>query len=249
MSPGVVPITGTGKARFQPLAIDDLREVVVAVLADHATIGREYPLGGPRYWTYREIVEEVLRAMGKRRVLVPMPVPLIRLVAGSAEFVRLRSRSPPTSCASSSSTTSARSTRSSAFGFEPRPMEGGLAHVAKPLAAQEPRPASDPVDADRAGADGPDRLRSAPCMRSGPCVARHRLARRRDADRARRGRDHRREEPPARDLGAARADWTGDQAAEPAIDAATDQLTCWPTRSTASGATARQALTQSSPAT
>ena len=63
--------------------------MVVAVLGDDSTIGREYPLGGPRYWTYREIVEEVLRAMGKRRVLVPMPVPLIRLVAGSAELVRL----------------------------------------------------------------------------------------------------------------------------------------------------------------
>ena len=32
MSPGVVPITGTGAARFQPLAIDDLARVVVAVL-------------------------------------------------------------------------------------------------------------------------------------------------------------------------------------------------------------------------
>ena len=76
-------------ARFQPLAIDDLARVAAAVLADDTTIRREYPLGGPRYWTYREIVEEVLRAMGKRRVLVPMPVPVIRLVAGSAEFVRL----------------------------------------------------------------------------------------------------------------------------------------------------------------
>ena len=34
ISPGVVPITGTGQARFQPLAIDDLTRVVVAVLAD-----------------------------------------------------------------------------------------------------------------------------------------------------------------------------------------------------------------------
>ena len=50
-------------------------------LADDALVGRELLLGGPRYWTYREIVEEVLHGMGKRRALVPMPVPVIRLVA------------------------------------------------------------------------------------------------------------------------------------------------------------------------
>ncbi|MEO5966197.1 MAG: NAD(P)H-binding protein, partial [Candidatus Limnocylindrales bacterium] len=74
MSPGIVPITGKGDARFQPLAIGDLARATVQVLADDATIGRELLLGGPRYWTYREIVEEVLRGMGARRALVPMPV-------------------------------------------------------------------------------------------------------------------------------------------------------------------------------
>ena len=40
MSPGIVPITGSGQARFQPLAIEDLARVIVAVLADDATIGQ-----------------------------------------------------------------------------------------------------------------------------------------------------------------------------------------------------------------
>ena len=69
--PGIVPITGKGDARFQPLAIADLARAAVQALADDATVGREYPLGGPRYWTYREIVEEVLRGMGKRRAARP----------------------------------------------------------------------------------------------------------------------------------------------------------------------------------
>lgn len=144
ISPGAVPITGTGGACFQPLAIGDLADVIVTVVSDDSTIGREYPLGGPRYWTYREIVEEVLRAMGKRRVLVPMPVPLIRLVAGSAEFVRL-----PFPVATDQlrqlkfDNVGPLDSVRSAFGFEPRPMEGALSHVAKPLAEQEPDPAGD----------------------------------------------------------------------------------------------------------
>jgi NADH dehydrogenase len=52
-------------------------------------VRRSFELGGPRYWTYREITREVMRAMGRPGIIVPMPVPLISLVAGAAEFVRL----------------------------------------------------------------------------------------------------------------------------------------------------------------
>ena len=62
---------------------------MVRALADPATIGEAYELGGPRYWTYREITREVAGALGKRRLIVPMPVPLIRVVAGVSELVHL----------------------------------------------------------------------------------------------------------------------------------------------------------------
>jgi NADH dehydrogenase len=139
MSPGIVPITGSGNARFQPLAIEDLARVAVATFADDGTIGHEYDLGGPRIWTYREIMAEVLRAMGARRLLVPMPVAVIRLVAASAEAVRI-----PFPVA----TDQLRQLRfdnvgdpdgvRQAFGFEPRPMEGGLTHLRRKLRDQEP---------------------------------------------------------------------------------------------------------------
>ena len=89
LSPGMIPVPGDGKSRFQPIHVGDVARVVVALLADPTTIGGTFDLGGPRYWTYREITAEVLAAMGKRRIVVPMPVPLIRLVAGTAEFVRI----------------------------------------------------------------------------------------------------------------------------------------------------------------
>jgi NADH dehydrogenase len=137
MSPGVVPITGRGQARFQPFAIADLARVVVLSLADPGTAGHEYLLGGPRYWTYREIVEEVCRGMGKRRILVPMPVALIRLVASAAEAVHL-----PFPAA----TDQLRQLRldntgpidgvRSAFGFDPQPMGGNLGYLRRRLKDQ-----------------------------------------------------------------------------------------------------------------
>jgi NADH dehydrogenase len=137
MSPGIVPITGKGDARFQPLAIEDLARVVVATFADPGTIGQEYELGGPRFWTYREMMEEVLRAMGKRRLLVPMPVALIRLVAGAAEAVRL-----PFPVATDQlrqlrlDNTGPLDGVRRGFGFDPRPMEGGLTHLRRRLKDQ-----------------------------------------------------------------------------------------------------------------
>ena len=139
MSPGIVPITGKGDARFQPLAIDDLAKAAVLALGDDATIGHEYLLGGPRAWTYREIMEEVLRGMGRKRVLVPMPVALIRLVATVSEKARI-----PFPVA----TDQLRQLKhdnvgpldgvTSGFGFDPRPMEGGLGHLARKPGDQEP---------------------------------------------------------------------------------------------------------------
>ena len=85
----VVPVPGNGKSRFQPIWIGDVARAIVQVLGDPSTVRRSYELGGPRYWTYKEITQEVARALGKRRAVVPMPVPLISLVAGASELIRL----------------------------------------------------------------------------------------------------------------------------------------------------------------
>ncbi len=130
LSPGIVPVPGRGDSRFQPIHSGDVAKVVVASLADPSTVGQTFELGGPRYWTYREITTEVLRALGKRRVILPMPVPLIRLVAGASELVRF-----PFPVA----TDQLRQLRldnigplgviPTRFGFEPRPMEGALGYL------------------------------------------------------------------------------------------------------------------------
>ena len=130
ISPGIVPVPGNGSARFQPIHTGDVAAVTVRALADPTTIGQVFELGGPRYWTYREITREVLTALGKKRAILPMPVILIRLVAGTAELVHI-----PFPVA----TDQLRQLRldnvgpldliPSRFGFQPRPMEGALGYL------------------------------------------------------------------------------------------------------------------------
>jgi len=130
ISPGIVPVPGDGKSRFQPIFVGDVAAIVVRSLADPGTIGETFELGGPRYWTYREITLEVLSALGKRRAIMPMPLPLIRLVAGAAELVHL-----PFPVATdqlrqlSLDNVGPLDLISSRFGFEPRPMEGALGYL------------------------------------------------------------------------------------------------------------------------
>jgi Predicted nucleoside-diphosphate-sugar epimerases len=130
LSPGVVPVPGDGMSRFQPIHVGDVATIIVRSLGDPGTVGQTFELGGPRYWTYREITQEVLNALGKRRAILPMPIPLIRLVAGTAELVHL-----PFAVA----TDQLRQLRldnvgpldliPSRFGFEPRAMTGALGYL------------------------------------------------------------------------------------------------------------------------
>lgn len=149
VSPGIVPVPGDGGSRFQPIHGGDVARVVVRCLADPATIGQTFELGGPRYWTYREITGEVARALGKRRRVIPLPVPLISLVAGTAETAHL-----PFPVA----TDQLRQLRfdnigpldviGSRFAFEPRPMEGALGYLRAKRSEQRTR-------GDLAGPPGP----------------------------------------------------------------------------------------------
>jgi NADH dehydrogenase len=85
-----VPVPGNGKSRFQPVWVGDVARAIVQVLdAPKGSIKASFELGGPRYWTYAEITREVARALGKRRIIIPMPVPLITLVARISEAIRL----------------------------------------------------------------------------------------------------------------------------------------------------------------
>jgi NADH dehydrogenase len=77
----VVPVLGGGSLRFQPLWIEDLVTCLARAVDDEALNGRTVPLGGAEYVTLREIQELIAQALGKRRLLVPLPVPVARVQA------------------------------------------------------------------------------------------------------------------------------------------------------------------------
>ena len=137
-SPGLIPVPGRGDARFQPLWIEDLARVIVRCLADPgATVGRTFELGGPRYWTYREITREVLDALGRPALIVPMPVPLISLVSGALERVHLAFPAATDQLRQLKlDNVSGLDAVPSAFGFQPADMGGRLGYLRRKLRDQ-----------------------------------------------------------------------------------------------------------------
>jgi uncharacterized protein YbjT (DUF2867 family) len=73
----VMPVSGDGQARFQPIwAADAARCVVAALRADGGQ--DRYELAGPETLTYDDMSDLVSRAAGRPRPLVHLPLPLIR---------------------------------------------------------------------------------------------------------------------------------------------------------------------------
>jgi uncharacterized protein YbjT (DUF2867 family) len=68
-----LPLIGGGGTRFQPVYVGDVADAIMAALNDPGTRGRLYELGGPRVYTFREVMELVLRETRRHRTLVPVP--------------------------------------------------------------------------------------------------------------------------------------------------------------------------------
>jgi uncharacterized protein YbjT (DUF2867 family) len=72
----VVPISGSGRALFQPIWAQDVADCVMAAL-ERPDGAQRYELSGPETLSYDAIVEIVLRAAGRPRRLVHVPLGVV----------------------------------------------------------------------------------------------------------------------------------------------------------------------------
>jgi NADH dehydrogenase len=72
----VLPVSGNGRAQFQPIWAEDVARGVVAALAGAAR--PRYELAGPETLSYDQMSDLVSRIAGRPRPLVHVPLPLVR---------------------------------------------------------------------------------------------------------------------------------------------------------------------------
>lgn len=68
-----LPLIGGGETRFQPVFVGDVAAAVANALADASAAGRTYELGGPAIYSFKELLQFILRETGRSRLLVPVP--------------------------------------------------------------------------------------------------------------------------------------------------------------------------------
>jgi NADH dehydrogenase len=83
----VVPLIGGGRTRLQPVYVEDVAEAIARMLADPASAGRTYELAGPGVYTLRDLVSFALRILGKRRLLLPVPLSVAAIQARLFELL------------------------------------------------------------------------------------------------------------------------------------------------------------------
>ena len=83
----ILPVIGGGATKFQPAHVEDVAAAMVKVLKSSHTAARTYEFGGPEVFSFRELVELLLAAMGWRRALLPVPFPLAESLGAVLELL------------------------------------------------------------------------------------------------------------------------------------------------------------------
>lgn len=83
----ILPLVGDGAAKLQPAFAGDVAEVVARAVDGTVAAGKIYELGGPEVMSLRQIVEDVCKVTGRKRLIASLPLPLASVMARVLELV------------------------------------------------------------------------------------------------------------------------------------------------------------------
>ena len=73
-----------GAVLMSPVHVEDVALAFVRALADPGTIGKTFALGGPEVLSWTQMLQRIEAAVGKRKLILPMPIGFMKL--GAALF-------------------------------------------------------------------------------------------------------------------------------------------------------------------
>lgn len=69
----VLPLIGGGKTKFQPVFVGDVAEAFSVVINTDRFSGKVFELGGPEIFSFKELLQFILKTTGRKRILLPVP--------------------------------------------------------------------------------------------------------------------------------------------------------------------------------
>ena len=79
LSPAL-PLIGGGRTKFQPVYVGDVAAAVMAALTKPETRGKTYELGGPMEYSFKQLLQMMLKETGQKACLLSIPFPVAALM-------------------------------------------------------------------------------------------------------------------------------------------------------------------------
>ena len=126
----IVPVAGSGKNSFQPIAVEDTARCIVDAVEREDLIGETLEIGGPDQLTYNQMIAIVAKTLRMWRLRLHIPVILMRPMVRLIELVSSRPvvtteqlrMLPVPNVAQPDSV-------QKVFGFEPKPLNGNIEYI------------------------------------------------------------------------------------------------------------------------
>ena len=80
-----LPLFGNGSKKFQPVLIDDIERFISKLISKTISHEKLFELAGPDVFTYKKFYSQIAEMLGKKRVFVPIPMQIVKLVVKIAE--------------------------------------------------------------------------------------------------------------------------------------------------------------------
>ncbi len=75
-----MPLYYGGKTKFTPIHVSDLSNIIFEIV-QKKIIGETIECVGPEVFTFKELILKILKSINKKRLLIPLPLPLAKLNA------------------------------------------------------------------------------------------------------------------------------------------------------------------------
>jgi NADH dehydrogenase len=83
----VYPMFGRGRTRLQPAYVEDIAEAIARIMQRTETHSMIFECGGPRIYSYEELLRTVARGADLKPILIPVPFAAWHVLAWAAEML------------------------------------------------------------------------------------------------------------------------------------------------------------------
>ena len=82
-----LPVIGSGQGTYQPVPVEVVAEAFVRALDEPRAINQTFDLAGPETLTLPQILDQIMKVTGRRRIKATIPLPIARIMAAGLERI------------------------------------------------------------------------------------------------------------------------------------------------------------------